>query len=237
MGNNIFIFMLIIFMGIFPFTIYKLRTVLGNHKKSTLNLSDIYLMFFLSIFLILGYFQIYVWTQHKFIGEPYIVPSLFIDKLIPRNGGIIWPFVYVILYHIYLLFALLCLKDYKHFCNFMLASSGLMLLLGFIYFIFPTNIGIEREQTNSVLLQSIFKFDKTSNNFFPSGHMAFSTFNYYFLRPVLGKNILKLVPIIIGISCLRTGQHVCLDLIAGWIIGFSWYRFFLNKISPEYFPL
>ncbi|MCP3660641.1 MAG: phosphatase PAP2 family protein [Bacteroidetes bacterium] len=237
MGNTILLISLGFFVLIFPFIIYLLRKLLKKNTNEKLALLDIYVMSFLAVIIIFGYFQIYIWTQHKYLGKPYIVPSTFIDKLIPRNGGIIWPYIYVIFYHIYLLSALLCLKDYKHFCGLMFASSGLMVILGIIYYIFPTNIGLQREETSSLLLQSIFKFDKTSNNFFPSGHMAFSTFNYYFLRNFLGKRILKAVPILIGLSCLRTGQHVCLDLMAGWIIGFSWYRFFLNKINPKYFPL
>ena len=60
-------------------------------------------------------------------------------------------------------------------------------------------------------------------------------YSYYLLRGVIGELYASLIPIMISISCLKTTQHLLLDVIFGVIYSYIMFNFVLKKLNPEVF--
>jgi hypothetical protein len=90
-------------------------------------------------------------------------------------------------------------------------------------------------KTNKYFLSITQKIDNNNNNACPSAHVVFAMYSYYLLRGVIGEFYASLIPIIISISCLKTTQHVVLDILFGVIYSYIVYNFVLKKVNPTVF--
>ena len=78
-------------------------------------------------------------------------------------------------------------------------------------------------------------FDENLNNACPSAHVCFAVYAYYIVRDILGNFIAALFPILIAYSCLKTSQHVFLDVLSAWIYTMLVYNLILKKMFPTIF--
>ena len=90
-------------------------------------------------------------------------------------------------------------------------------------------------RTDKYFLSKTQKIDNNNNNACPSAHVVFAMYSYYLLRGVIGEFSASLVPILVSISCLKTTQHVALDILLGIVYSYIMYNYVLKKVAPSVF--
>ena len=226
------VLILITVLLIFPYLFFNVRNKVPYPVKSTLKLEDYYILSILLTYIVMGGYQQYFWTKDNMLTDAITVPVTYLDNIIEKNDW--WVYIYNFIYYIIFGFVLVSIKDYKHF---VLLTSGAFLLLSGLSIIWYTipNITPERMKTNQYYLSKTQKIDNNKNNACPSAHVVFAMYSYYLLRGVIGEFYALLIPIIISISCIKTSQHVLLDILSGIIYTFIVYNFVLNKVNPTVF--
>lgn len=226
------VLIMITVLSIFPYIFFKVRNKVPYPVKSTLKLEDYYILSILLTYIVMGGYQQYFWTKDNMLTDAITVPLTYLDTLIEKNDW--WVYIYNFIYYIIFGFVLVSIKDYKHF---VLLTSGAFLLMSgltLIWYCIP-NITPERMKTNKYILSKTQKIDNNKNNACPSAHVVFSVYSYYLLRHVIGEFYAIMIPIIISLSCLKTSQHVFLDVLLGIIYTYLVYNFVLKKVNPKIF--
>jgi membrane-associated phospholipid phosphatase len=181
----------------------------------------------LSVFLIVGGYQLYFWCQRNPLAPPRELP-LTVDDWIPFWPAWVW--VYSLLYYPAILYANMVVESPRDFTH--LAVSYL-LLLGFqtaFFLLFPVVTPEDWRQHNAERSRSerflalVQRFDARSNSF-PSMHTSVAMLTALHLYPSLGPWALAF-PALIGLSCLFTKQHYVVDVPAGAALGWAAFRAF-----------
>lgn len=234
-SGSIFTFDIVLILGmsilVFPYIFYKIKINFYSNIKTNLTINDYYIIIILLTYIIIEGYQQYFWTKNNKIGKENVIPKIILDNFIKKNDS--WIYIYNFIYYIVFGFIVIILKDYKHFAIIILGAIFLLCGLTLIWYLFP-NIVPERMETNNYFMKKTQLIDTNTNNALPSAHVAFAVYSYYLLRPVIGKKSL-LIPILISISCLKTTQHLCLDVIAGALYTIIIYNIILKKINPSVF--
>lgn len=226
------VFMLISVLLIFPYLFFNVRNKLPYPVKSSLKLQDFYILSILLTYLVIGGYQQYFWTKDNMLTDAITVPVTYLDNIIEKND--LWVYVYNFIYYLIFGFIIVSIKSYKHFAIIVIGAMVLMSGLTAIWYTIP-NIVPERMKTNKYYLSKTQKIDNNKNNACPSAHVVFAMYSYYLLRGVIGEFYASLIPIMISISCIKTSQHVVLDILLGIIYSFIVYNFVLKKVSPTIF--
>jgi membrane-associated phospholipid phosphatase len=181
----------------------------------------------LSVFLIIGVYQLYFWCQRNPLGAPREL-SFAVDEWIPFRPRWVW--IYSFLYYPAILYINFVVDSPRGFTH--LATSYLILLcLQMAFFVLFPVVTPERwrasngERTWSErLLALVQKFDARSNSF-PSMHTSVATLTAIHLYPSLGAWVWTF-PLLIGLSCLFTKQHYVVDIPAGAALGWVTFKVF-----------
>lgn len=184
---------------------------------------DYFILFPLSVVIIIGIYQFYFWCQRNNFRKP-IEFNTKLDDYIPFYPSWIW--VYSGIYYPVIVLMIFTFKDMRQF-NYTVYSFLVLLVLQMIFFVFlpvkTPNKWRELSTGNNWthrFLRYVQSVDQ-SNNCFPSMHVSVSTLTSLHLLhnyPFLG-NYIFLFPAIIGVSALLTKQHYFYDLIPGTILG------------------
>ncbi len=178
----------------------------------------------LSVFLIIGAYQLYFWCQRNPLTEPREL-RLPVDDWIPYRPGWVW--VYSLLYYPAILYANMVLDSPRDFTH---VAISYLVLLGFqmaFFLLFPVVTPEDwrrhdaRGSASERFLAFVQRFDARSNSF-PSMHTSVATLTALHLYPSLGAWALAF-PLLIGLSCLFTKQHYAIDVPAG--AGLGWAAF------------
>jgi len=224
--------MLVISLMIFPYFFFKIRYLVPFPVKSNLKLVDYYILLTLLTYLVIGGYQQYFWTKNNKIKKEVIMPKTFIDNFCSKDSN--WVYIYNFIYYLIFGLIIISLKSYKHFAILILGALGLLSGLSIIWFFFP-NIVDYRIKTNNYFLKKTQIIDENKNNAAPSAHVVFAVYAYYILRKVIGEFPALLIPILISISCLKTTQHVFIDIVSGIIYTIIFYNLILKKLNPSVF--
>ncbi len=189
--------------------------------------SDYLIDLTLSVFLIIGVYQLYFWCQRNYQAQPREL-RLPVDDWIPYRPRWVW--VYSFLYYPVILYINWTVESPRQFTH--LAISYL-LLLGFqmaFFLAFPVvtpedwRAHNERRSLSERFLAFVQSLDARSNSF-PSMHTSVATLTALHLYPSLGGWALTF-PVLIGISCLFTKQHYLIDVPAGAALGWMTFHVF-----------
>ncbi len=182
----------------------------------------------LSVFLIIGAYQLYFWCQRNPLTEPREL-RLPVDDWIPYRPGWVW--VYSLLYYPAILYANMVLDSPRDFTH---VAISYLVLLGFqmaFFLLFPVVTPEDwrrqdaRGSASERFLAFVQRFDARSNSF-PSMHTSVATLTALHLYPSLGAWALAF-PLLIGLSCLFTKQHYAIDVPAG--AGLGWAAFWVFR--------
>jgi len=181
----------------------------------------VYIM--MCIFLIIGVYQFYFWTQNHAKKSPRSLETS-LDrkfKLKPK-----WTWVYSGLYYPVIILIIFSVNDMREF-NYTAMSFFFLLFMQMAFFYFypvatPASWreNIQGDRYSVGLLKLVHSFDKSSNCF-PSMHVSVATLTALHLMnnsPQLGAWPLSF-PILIGLSALYTKQHYIADLLPGAALG------------------
>ena len=226
------VLILIFVLMLFPYVFFKVRNKVPYPVNSTLKLKDYYILSILLTYLIVGGYQQYFWTKDNMVRNPFIVPKIFLDDILKKND--LWVYIYNFLYYFIFGFILVTIPNYKHFAVIIIGALILMTGLSIIWYIIP-NKTPKRMKTDKYFLSKTQKIDNNNNNACPSAHVVFAMYSYYLLRGVIGEFSASLVPILVSISCLKTTQHVALDILLGIVYSYIMYNFVLKKVAPSVF--
>lgn len=224
------VMILIFFLITLPYIFYQLKIYLNI--KSNLKMSDYYIICIILTYLVIGGYQQYFWTKNNKLRNPFVIQKTFIDDMITKND--VWIYVYNFIYYIIFGLIIITIKNYKEFAIKILCAYILLTGLTIIWYLFP-NIVPKRMDTNNYFFSKTKAIDKNLNNACPSAHVVFAVYSYYLLRNTIGNTISILIPILISFSCLKTSQHLFIDVILGIIYTIICYNLILKNIFPLYF--
>jgi len=180
----------------------------------------------ITVFLIVGVYQFYFWTQDHGFREPVSLETAW-DRHIPLKPAWIW--VYSGLYYPAIVLIVVTVSDMRHF-NYTAVSFFLLLFMQMFFFlVFPVKTPdswreIDGDSWAIRFIRLVQSYDKTSNCF-PSMHVSVATLTALHMMnnaPSWGWWPL-LFPILIAISALYTKQHFIADLLPGALLG--WFAF------------
>lgn len=224
------VMILIIFLIFLPYVFFQIKIYLKI--KSQLKLTDYYIICIILTYLVIGGYQQYFWTKNNKLRNPVIVPKTFIDDMVSKND--MWVYIYNFIYYAIFGLIIITIKNYKHFLITVLGAYMLLSGLTIIWYIFP-NIVPKRMETNNYFFSKTKQIDKNLNNACPSAHVVFAVYSYYLLRNTIGDKLSLLIPILISYSCLKTSQHLFIDVVTAIIYTIIGYNLILKNIFPLYF--
>jgi membrane-associated phospholipid phosphatase len=179
--------------------------------------ADYLIQLTLSVFLIIGVYQLYFWCQRNPLGQPREL-RLAIDDWIPYRPGWVW--VYSFLYYPAILYINFVIESPRQFTHLALSYLVLLLLQMAFFLVFPVVTPASWRAAapgsrawSERFLAVVHRFDARSNSF-PSMHTSVATLTAIHLYPSLG-SWAWLFPVLIGLSCLFTKQHYVVDVPAG----------------------
>ncbi|MCU7959486.1 MAG: phosphatase PAP2 family protein [gamma proteobacterium symbiont of Bathyaustriella thionipta] len=191
----------------------------------------------MSVFLIVGVYQFYFWTQNHSSKDARSL-EIPLDRKFNLKAGWVW--VYSGLYYPVIVAIIFTIGDMRTF-NYTSMSYFLLLFMQMFFFHFypvatPAHWRqeIQGDRYSVAMLKLVHHFDKPSNCF-PSMHVSVATLTALHLManaPGLGLWPL-LFPVLIGFSALYTKQHYIMDLLPGAILG--WVAFLVFNMT--YVPL
>ena len=190
--------------------------------------TDYVINLILSVFLTVGAYQFYFWTQRNLIVRPRTL-VLPIDEWIPYQPRWVW--IYSFSYHPVILCVNLVVEAPRQFSYF---AFSYLLLLGlqmvcFLAFPIVTPKRWRRWNTkrnrSERLLALVQSYDARSNCF-PSMHTSVAMLTALHLYPTFGL-VAFVFPPLIGLSCVFTKQHYVLDIPAGLLLGLVSFQLFV----------
>lgn len=193
---------------------------------------DYIVYLFMCIFLIVGVYQFYFWTQNHPIKKPRSLECKLDPyfKLKPR-----WVWIYSGLYYPLIILVVATVDGMREF-NYMAMSYFVLLFMQMFFFlVYPVETPKEwREQVkgntkSERMLRLVQSFDKSSNCF-PSMHVSVAMLSaMHFMNSDLNLGYWPLLfPVSIGLSALYTKQHYIADLLPGALLG--WVAFQIHLL-------
>jgi len=191
--------------------------------------TDRIIQLIVSVFLIVGVYQLYFWCQRNPLTAPRQL-RLPVDDWIPYRPRWVW--IYSFLYYPVIVTINWSVSSPRHY---LYAALSYVLLLAFqmAFFTFlPVATPVEwracntRRGRSERFLAFVQSFDAPSNSF-PSMHTSVAMLTALHLYASLGPWVLAF-PALIGLSCLYTKQHYVMDVPAGAALG--WFVFKLFRL-------
>jgi membrane-associated phospholipid phosphatase len=182
-----------------------------------------------SIFLIVGGYQLYFWCQTNPLSLRTRRLLLALDRAIPYRPNWVW--IYTFLYYPVILYITLTTDSSRQFLYVAISYVALLMAQVALFVTFPVATpeewrgGVNAARGRSErILALVQRFDAPSNSF-PSMHTSVAVLTAFHLQPSLGPVIFAF-PVLIALSCLFTKQHYVLDLPAGALLGWVCFGFF-----------
>jgi membrane-associated phospholipid phosphatase len=184
----------------------------------------------MTIFLIVGVYQFYFWTQNHGVREPVSLETPW-DRLIPLKPAWIW--VYSGLYYPAIVLIVVTVSGMRHFNYTAVSFFFLLFMQMFFFLVFPVKTPdnwrqIEGDSPAIWFIRLVQSYDKTSNCF-PSMHVSVATLTAMHMMnnaPSWGYWPI-LFPLLIAISALYTKQHFIADLLPGALLGWGAFQIYL----------
>lgn len=181
----------------------------------------------LSVFLIIGGYQLYFWCQRNPFTEPREL-RLGVDDRIPFWPGWVW--IYSLLYYPAILYTNWVVESPRQFTH---VATSYLLLLGLqvaFFLCFPVVTperwrAVNQGRTWSERFLAVVQRIDARSNSFPSMHTSVATLTAIHLYPSLGTWVIAF-PVLIALSCLFTKQHYVVDIPAGAALGWVTFEFY-----------
>lgn len=197
---------------------------------------DYIVYFFMCIFLIVGVYQFYFWTQNHPIKKSRSLETKWDQyfTLKPR-----WVWIYSGLYYPLIILVVATVESMREF-NYMAMSYFILLFMQMFFFmVFPVETPKQwRKQVSGKtkserMLRLVQSFDKSSNCF-PSMHVSVAMLSaMHFIESSYNLGYWPLLfPLSIALSALYTKQHFIADLLPGAVLGWFVYQIHLQIYVP-----
>lgn len=188
------------------------------------------------IFLIVGVYQFYFWTQNHPIKKSRSLECKLDHKfkLKPR-----WVWIYSGLYYPLIILVVATVDGMREF-NYMAMSYFVLLFMQMFFFLFfPVETPkkwreiVDGNSKSERMLRLVQSFDKSSNCF-PSMHVSVAMLSaMHFMNSDYNLGLSPLLfPISIGLSALYTKQHYIADLLPGALLGWVAFKIHLLIYIP-----
>ncbi len=192
---------------------------------------DLVVAIIMTIFLIVGVYQFYFFTQNHMIKEPKRI-NMKIDNLFKFKGWWVW--IYSGLYYPMIVLIVLTMEDMRHY-NYTAMSFFLLLFMQMAFFrYYPVETPPEwrdfgESNTLSVRFMKFVQSYDDNTNCFPSMHVSVATLVALHMWTNVGDMVGYwpfLFPVLIALSALWTKQHYLVDVIAGAPLGWlAWFAY------------
>ena len=192
---------------------------------------DLVVAIIMTIFLIVGVYQFYFFTQNHMIKEPKRI-NMKIDNLFKFKGWWVW--IYSGLYYPMIVLIVLTMEDMRHY-NYTAMSFFLLLFMQMAFFrYYPVETPPEwrdfgESNTLSVRFMKFVQSYDDNTNCFPSMHVSVATLVALHMWTNVGEMVGYwpfLFPVLIAFSALWTKQHYLVDVIAGAPLGWlAWFAY------------
>ena len=192
---------------------------------------DLVVAIIMTIFLIVGVYQFYFFTQNHMIKEPKRI-DMKIDNLFKFKGWWVW--IYSGLYYPMIVLIVLTMEDMRHY-NYTAMSFFLLLFMQMAFFrYYPVETPPEwrdfgESNTLSVRFMKFVQSYDDNTNCFPSMHVSVATLVALHMWTNVGDMVGYwpfLFPVLIALSALWTKQHYLVDVIAGAPLGWlAWFAY------------
>ena len=192
---------------------------------------DLVVAIIMTIFLIVGVYQFYFFTQNHMIKEPKRI-NMKIDNLFKFKGWWVW--IYSGLYYPMIVLIVLTMEDMRHY-NYTAMSFFLLLFMQMAFFrYYPVETPPEwrdfgESNTISVRFMKFVQSYDDNTNCFPSMHVSVATLVALHMWTNVGDMVGYwpfLFPVLIALSALWTKQHYLVDVIAGAPLGWlAWFAY------------
>ena len=192
---------------------------------------DLVVAIIMTIFLIVGVYQFYFFTQNHMIKEPKRI-NMKIDNLFKFKGWWVW--IYSGLYYPMIVLIVLTMEDMRHY-NYTAMSFFLLLFMQMAFFrYYPVETPPEwrdfgESNTLSVRFMKFVQSYDDNTNCFPSMHVSVATLVALHMWANVGDMVGYwpfLFPVLIALSALWTKQHYLVDVIAGAPLGWlAWFAY------------
>ncbi len=197
---------------------------------------DYIVYLFMCVFLIVGVYQFYFWTQNHPIKEArsleHWLDSKF--KLKPK-----WVWIYSGLYYPLIILVIITVDGMREF-NYMAMSYFILLFMQMACFlVFPVATPkswrekVTENSKSERMLKLVQSFDKP-DNCFPSMHVSVAMLSamHFMMSPLNLGYWPLLFPLLIALSALYTKQHYIADLVPGAVLGWFAYKIYLLIYIP-----
>jgi len=194
-------------------------------------IQDLVVAIIMTIFLIVGVYQFYFFTQNHMIKEPKRI-NMKIDNLFKFKGWWVW--IYSGLYYPMIVLIVLTMEDMRHY-NYTAMSFFLLLFMQMAFFrYYPVETPPEwrdfgESNTLSVRFMKFVQSYDDNTNCFPSMHVSVATLVALHMWTNVGDMVGYwpfLFPVLIAFSALWTKQHYLVDVIAGAPLGWlAWFAY------------
>jgi len=197
---------------------------------------DYVVYLFMCIFLIVGVYQFYFWTQNHPIKKSRSLEHKLDAKFKLKP---IWVWVYSGLYYPFIIMVVITVDGMREF-NYMAMSYFMLLFMQMICFLlFPVATpkawrkNITGNSKSERMLRLVQRYDKP-DNCFPSMHVSVAMLSaMHFMMSSLNLGYWPLLfPVLIALSALYTKQHYIADLIPGAILGVFAYNIYILIYIP-----
>ena len=192
---------------------------------------DLVVAIIMTLFLIVGVYQFYFFTQNHMIKEPKRI-NMKIDNLFKFKGWWVW--IYSGLYYPMIVLIVLTMEDMRHY-NYTAMSFFLLLFMQMAFFrYYPVETPPEwrdfgESNTLSVRFMKFVQSYDDNTNCFPSMHVSVATLVALHMWTNVGDMVGYwpfLFPVLIALSALWTKQHYLVDVIAGAPLGWlAWFAY------------
>jgi len=192
---------------------------------------DLVVAIIMTIFLIVGVYQFYFFTQNHMIKEPKRI-NMKIDNLFKFKGWWVW--IYSGLYYPMIVLIVLTMEDMRHY-NYTAMSFFLLLFMQMVFFrYYPVETPPEwrdfgESNTLSVRFMKFVQSYDDNTNCFPSMHVSVATLVALHMWTNVGDMVGYwpfLFPVLIAFSAMWTKQHYFVDVIAGVPLGWlAWFAY------------
>ena len=203
-------------------------------QSSMMPIRDLIVAIIMTIFLIVGVYQFYFFTQNHMIKKPKQF-DMKIDRLFKFRGWWVW--LYSGLYYPMIVLIVLTLDDMRHY-NYTAMSFFLLLFMQMTFFrYYPVETPPEwrdfgDSNTMSVRFMKFVQSYDDNTNCFPSMHVSVAMLVALHIWTNVGDVVgywPLLFPVLIAFSALWTKQHYVVDVIAGAPLGWlAWYAYDLT---------
>ena len=197
---------------------------------------DYIVYLFMCVFLIVGVYQFYFWTQNHPIKKSRSLECKLDQNFTLRPR---WVWIYSGLYYPLIILVVATVDGMREF-NYMAMSYFILLFMQMFFFmVFPVETpkqwrdNVTGESKSSRMLRLVQSFDKSSNCF-PSMPVSVAMLSaMHFLASSLNLGYWPLLfPLLIALSALYTKQHFIADLMPGALLGWFAFKIHLLMYAP-----